>query len=306
MDFSKAFDVVPHRRLLMKLEHLGIRHNINRWIEDFLSNRTQNVIIDGESSTSSPVFSGVPQGTVLGPLLFLVYINNLPDCVASDVRMFADDLILYRQINSHNDCVNLQKDINSLCNWETAWQMRFNKSKCFIMRMTHKKNIPHHAYSMGDSILQEVKHHPYLGVELSSDLTWSKHINQSVNSANKILGLIKRNFWNCASSARETAYKALVRPKLEYASVIWDPHQKIHTESLEKVQRRAARFVKNEYSRFSSVSDMLKDLNWDTLENRRFKARLVTIYKETHGLIPSNINNLLEEKKNQLHVNLTV
>ncbi|PIK55642.1 putative RNA-directed DNA polymerase from mobile element jockey-like [Apostichopus japonicus] len=180
MDFSKAFDVVPHRRLLMKLEHLGIRHNTNRWIEDFLSNRTQNVIIDGESSTSSPVFSGVPQGTVLGPLLFLVYINNLPDCVASDVRMFADDLILYRQINSHSDCDNLQKDINSLCNWETAWQMRFNKSKCFIMRMTHKKNIPNHEYSMGDSILQEVKHHPYLGVELSSDLTWSKHINQSV------------------------------------------------------------------------------------------------------------------------------
>ncbi|XP_071842711.1 uncharacterized protein [Apostichopus japonicus] len=163
--------------------------------------------------------------------------------------------------------------------------------------MTHKKNIPNHEYSMGDSILQEVKHHHYLGVELSSDLTWSKHINQSVNSANKILGLIKRNFWNCASSARETAYKALVRPKLEYASVIWDPHQKIHTESLEKVQRRAARFVKNEYSRFSSVTDMLKDLNWDTLENRRFKARLVTIYKETHGLIPSNINNLLEDKE---------
>ncbi|PIK49123.1 hypothetical protein BSL78_14020 [Apostichopus japonicus] len=139
---------------------------------------------------------------------------------------------------------------------------------------------------------KRLKHLPYRGVELSSDLTWSKHINQSVNSANKILGLIKRNFWNCASSARETAYKPLVRPKLEYAS----GHQQIHKESLQKVQRRAARFVKNDDSRFSSVTDMLKEPNWDTLENRRIKARLVTIYKETHGLIPSNINNLLEDK----------
>lgn len=292
MDFSKAFDVVPHQRLLIKLDHLGIRHNINRWIGSFLSNRSQNVIIDGKSSSSSPVVSGVPQGTVLGPLLFLAFINDLPECVKSYIRLFADDLILYKQIFSTSDCIALQEDINSLCAWESTWQMSFNKSKCFIMRMTHKKKFSQHQYYMGDSVLQEVKHHPYLGVELSNDFSWAKHITQTTNSSNKILGLIKRNFWNCSPSAKETAYKTLVRPKLEYASSVWDPYHKTYIESLEKVQRRAARFIKNDYQRSSSVTNMLKELKWDTLEDRRTKTRLVTIYKETHGIIPSNIHHL--------------
>jgi hypothetical protein len=197
MDFSKAFDVVPHQRLLTKLHHLGIRQNTHQWIEGFLSNRTQRVVIDSQHSSKSPVVSGVPQGTVLGPLLFLAYINDLPDKVTSQVRLFADDLILYRQIESNNDCNTLQDDINSLCDWEAAWQMKFNQSKCFIMRMTHKRKPLNHQYFMGDSVLQEVSHHPYLGVELSDELSWARHINQTVTGANKILGLIKRNLWNC-------------------------------------------------------------------------------------------------------------
>jgi hypothetical protein len=226
MDFSKAFDMVPHQRLLAKLDHLGIRGSTKNWIEGFLIKRHQKVLIDGQSSSGSPVVSGVPQGTVLGPLLFLTYINDLPNCVASDVRLFADDLILYRKIDSPNDCNVLQQDINSLCRWESSWQMKFNISKCYIMRMTHKQNFHHHQYNMGNDTLQEVKHHPYLGVELSNNLSWAKHINQTISSSNRVLGLLRRNFWNCTKATKDIAYKTLVRPKLEYHLLSGHPTKK--------------------------------------------------------------------------------
>ncbi len=116
-------------------------------------------MIDGQSSFSSPVIFGVPQGTVLGPLLFLTYINDLPTHVTSSVRLFADNLILYRAIDSPSDCNVLQRDIDLLSVWESLWQMKFNISKCYIMRMTHKKTFHQHQYNMGNAPLQEVKHH---------------------------------------------------------------------------------------------------------------------------------------------------
>ena len=155
MDFSKAFDMVPHQRLLAKIDHLGIRGNTKLWIESFLTSRQQKVIIDSQSSSSSPVISGVPQETVLGTLLFLSYINDLPDRESSDIRLFADDLILYRPINSPVDCDILQSDIDALCNWKETWQMKFSTSKCFIMHVTHQKNFPPHDYHMNNTILQK-------------------------------------------------------------------------------------------------------------------------------------------------------
>lgn len=293
MDFSKAFDMVPHQRLLTKIDHLGIRGNTKAWIKSFLTLRQQNVIIDGQSSTSSPVTSGVPQGTVLGPLLFLSYINDLPDCVSSNVRLFADDLILYRTIdNPETDCSKLQTDIDSLTSWEKTWQMKFNTSKCFIMHVTHQRNFTRHDYHMNGTVLEKVNHHPYLGVELSSDLSWAKHITQSVSKANSILGLLRRNLWNCTQNTKEIAYKTLVRPRLEYCSPIWDPYQKVYQEKIEKVQRRAARFVTNDHRRTSSVKQMLDSLDWEPLQDRREKARLISLYKEVHHLTPSNIDHL--------------
>ena len=164
MDMSKAFDSVPHRRLLGKLHNLGIRSNTLKWIESFLTNRHQQVVLEGTSSNRAKVSSGVPQGTVLGPLLFLAYINDLPSKVHSKIRLFADDCILYSKICTTEDSNRLQKDLDSLLNWEKDWQMSFNASKCFTMRVTHKKSPITINYMMGDTVLEEVKHHPYLGV----------------------------------------------------------------------------------------------------------------------------------------------
>ena len=126
LDFSKAFDKVSHRRLATKLNHYGVRGNTLAWIQDFLSHRTQQVVVDGEKSAPAPVTSGVPQGTVLGPLLFLVYINDLPSRVNSTARLFADDCLLYRVIKSTDDYHTLQQDLDLLQQWENEWQMSFN------------------------------------------------------------------------------------------------------------------------------------------------------------------------------------
>ena len=140
LDLCKVFDKVPHQRLLLKLSQFGIKGNIMRWIESFLTSRTQQVVLEGATSNQVHVTSGVPQGTVLGPLLFLIYINDIENNIDSQLRLFADDCLLYRVIKSARDCVNLQNDISQLCDWESTWHMTFNSSKCFVMHMSHKKN----------------------------------------------------------------------------------------------------------------------------------------------------------------------
>ena len=148
LDFSKAFDTVPHKRLLAKLRLYGIHGNVLRWIASFLQDRRQLVVCDGEKSEYSPVTSGVPQGTVLGPLLFLLHINDLPSVVdpGTSVRLFADDALIYRTINSIEDQVVLQQDLNRLESWAKSWGMVFNPSKCYMMQIGRGRNILSHMY----------------------------------------------------------------------------------------------------------------------------------------------------------------
>jgi hypothetical protein len=300
MDFSKAFDTVPYKRLLLKLQNVGIRNNILTWIECFLTKRHQRVVLDGAFSTKAKVTLGVPQGTVLGPLLFLIYINDLPDNIRSDVRLFADDCILYRKITSQRDQLQLQADIDVITNWERRWQMSFNKSKCYSMRMTHKKKPAVNTYNMSGTPLEDVNSYPYLGVEISKDMNWAPHINKISKKANKMLGLLRRNLHSCSADVKSIAYKALVRPRLEYCNVIWDPHHETHKYTIERVQRRAARFVTSDYNRETSASALVKSLDWDTLEDRRTKSRLITIYKESRGLLPNNIDQFRYKNTRQL------
>ena len=136
MDFAKAFDKVPHRRQLYKLEFYGIRGSTHKWISSWLSERSQKVVLDGQASDPVPVLSGVPQGSVLGPVLFLIFIYDLPENIRSSVHLFADDCVLYRNIKCPIDCQILRDDLNSLAQWETDWQMEFNVAKCHSMRVT--------------------------------------------------------------------------------------------------------------------------------------------------------------------------
>ena len=187
LDFSKAFDTVPHDRLLSKLEHYGITGPILNWISVFLKGREQRVLVGGAASSQTSVDSGVPQGTVLGPLLFLLHINDLPQVVSSQVRLFADDCLLYRDIRCRDDQVALQRDLDTLRNWGDTWGMRFNAAKCNVLRISRSKTPHTNFYTLGCHILDEVNQAKYLGVTITNELSWSAHIDITTNKAHSPL-----------------------------------------------------------------------------------------------------------------------
>ena len=285
LDFSKAFDMVPHRRLLWKLEHYGIVGHVLAWVSEFLQGRTQQVVVDGAVSGMSDVHSGVPQGTVVGPLLFLLYINDLPDCVKSNVRLFADDCLLYREIVTCEDQAALQEDLLALEKWTLDWGMKFNPGKCTVLTVSRGPQVHSKMYSLCGVVLQSVTEAKYLGVCLSSDLHWSNHINTITSKANSTLGLLRRNLSRCPIQLREQAYIALIRSRLEYCAAIWDPHLIKDISRLEAVQRRAARFVKQDHDPYSSVTTMLQELHWLTLQERRQDLRLAFLFQIVHGKV---------------------
>ncbi len=288
LDFSKAFDRVPHHRLLLKLHHYGIRGSLLTWFDNFLTKRSQRVVVDGEASEWTDVLSGVPQGTVLGPLLFLTFINDISESISSSIRLFADDCLMYRPINTLEDCKALQEDLDKLHNWTTKWQMKFNSDKCHVMQVSHRLNNISYNYHLGEDTLTSVNDHPYLGLTFTSKLSWKTHINNVTLKANRMLGLIKRNLKHCHPQLKEQAYISLVRPHLEYCSTVWNPYHQTTINQVEAIQKRAARFVRNVYQRTESVTSLLKDLNWPSLKDRRENSIKIMMYKISNDLIAIN------------------
>jgi len=303
MDFSKAFDKVSHDRLLYKLARAGVDPVATRWIKSFLTGRSQRVVINGDESSNAPVTSGVPQGSVLGPILFLIFIDDLPQYTkSSKVRLFADDTIVYLTISSIDDCHKLQEDMNGLEIWESDWLMEFHPAKCNILRITRKKTKIIFPYSLHGHPLEEVTSAKYLGVTLSDDMSWTKHIDSISSKANSKLGFLKRNLKIKDQKLKATAYKAIVRPSLEYCSTVWDPHTQVQARTLEKVQRRAARWVTGRYHNTSSVTDMLADLKWRELAQRRVDSRLYMMFKMTRGLVNIHFANHFTLHRNKIQI----
>ena len=243
--------------------------------------------MENSESSSICVSSGVPQGTVLGPILFLIFINDLPDYIShSTLRLFADDCLLYKTIESPQDAIDLQQDLLAMQTWENTWLMRFNISKCFVMRVTQSTKYKiSYDYQLHNTILNSVNHCKYLGVVLQSNLHWSKHVQEISAKANSTLGMIRRNIKKAPKRVKEQIYQTLIRPQLEYASTVWSPWLKQDIIELEKVQRRAARFVHNNYWPLASVAQMIFNLDWESLEARRQKARLSMLFKAINDFI---------------------
>ena len=312
MDFSKAFDKVDHHKLCHKLKNLGVNSKVNNWIKSFLNNRSQRVAVEGQLSSELPVMSGVPQGSVVGPCLFLAYINDLPDSLKSRARLFADDTIIYLTIASENDAQKLQNDLKSLECWEHDWAMEFNPDKCEVLRITRKKKPTIFPYSLHNSVLKTTDNAKYLGVTISQDLNWSKHINNISTKAKNTLRFIKRNVKTRNTKVKEAAYNTYVRPQLEYCSIVWHPWQKHLAYMVESTQRAAARYVCNNYDYASSVTQMLLNLQWKTLEQRRVHNSVVFLYKIHHHLVyvdhnhlvpTRNLNFLIPQSRTQYHSN---
>ena len=288
LDFSKAFDKVGHKRLLRLLRYYGIAGKTNLWIESFLSSRTQQVVVEGEHSYVGNVVSGVPQGSVLGPCLFLFYINSLPEGLLSRARLFADDTLIYMTISSRADGSKLQSDLDALERWEKKWMMEFHPGKCEVLSVSRKRKPTVINYTLHGVALKRVQHAKYLGVTISSDLRWNTHVNNVKAKASRTLGFLRRNLQVKNQAIKTRAYQTLVRPQVEYASAIWDPFTANNTNKLEMVQRTAARYVTNTWYYKASVSELLQTLGWPSLADRREKARLGLFYRMHHGLVAIN------------------
>ena len=299
LDFEKAFDTPPHELLKSKLFSYGIGGTTLNWINAFLCFRQQRVVVNGIKSDWAPVVSGVPQGTVLGPLLFSLYINDISADIESEIRLFADDCVCYREIKNEEDTLKLQRDIDRLGSWARKWGMRFQPVKCNMMQLTNKRSSKIQAnYTLEGTLLENVESIKYLGVTITNDLKWNTHISNVCTKANRTLGFLRRNLYSCPPDVKEAAYKGLVRPVLEYGSSVWDPHTHGLQEELEKVQNRAARFVTGNYVfETGSMTGILGQLKWESLKKRRKDSRLILLYKGLKGKARIPIDDLIPKNR---------
>ena len=224
----------------------GFNGSLPKWFTSYLSERKQRVSISGSLSERLPVTSGVPQRSILGPLLFLLYNNDLPLCTRfSKVALFADDLKSSKIILSRQSCIELQSDIESMYKWSQLWQMDFNVIKCYIISFTRSKN-PIFYYSMNGVPWQRVDVICDLGVIITSSLSWNNHIDNIISKAARISGLIKRTLgWHTSSQNKYIMYCSLVRPLLEYCTLVWSGPNRENIKKIQKIQRSMTRYVFN-------------------------------------------------------------
>jgi hypothetical protein len=278
-DLEKAFDKVPHRNLLNKLRWYKIDNNVIDWIGSFLTNRLQRVRLEDTFSNWAKVLSGIPQGTILGPLLFLIYINDIMDICknGSELFVYADDAKLFSHINSANDVKTLQNDLNNMNNWIKDWSLNLNISKCRIVSYGRKSHIIKYDYFVGNETIERAESITDLGVVFDPQLKFGLHIREKVNKAYARLGIIKRNFKCMSIEIFCLIYKTMVRSQLEYANSVWNPHSKEDIEIIEKVQMRATKLI--ESVKHLSYEDRLKKLGIPTLKYRRLRGDLIEVFK---------------------------
>ena len=279
LDFSKAFDSVPHSGLIAKMLKYHINGNVVKWCSAFLTDRRQKVVLNGKSSKWGKVLSGVPQGSVIGPLLFVIFINDLPGVTLSMVQMFADDIKIFRSLISSQDHPTLQNDLLHLENWAERNRMSFNPKKCQVLHLG--RSNPEETYHISGEVIGPCASVRDLGVQVDRNLDFQEHIQLQVNKANRILGMVRRSFEYLDSDSLVWLYKALVRPHLEYCHHIIYPRFKRDFRLIESVQRRATKFL-------SGLQDLdyevrLRRLRLPSMLYRLKRGDMIEVYKYLHG-----------------------
>ncbi len=278
--------MVPHKRLLHKLRAYGISGNLLAWIRDWLSGRQQRVVLGDHVSEWCDVTSGVPQGSVLGPLFFVLFINDLPDDLLNRVKMYADDTKILGVINSPADYAVLQDDINKCCEWAKTWLMSFNIAKCKVMHVGSGKHKSTREYTMNDeegvlSPLEVTTCERDLGVLVSSDLKLGDQCAAAAAKANWKFGVYKKAFASREKCLWQTLWKTHIRPHLEHAIQAWSPYLAKDIDVLERVQRRVSKHIAG----LSSLSypERLEALGWTTLKDRRTRGDVILAYQHLKG-----------------------
>ena len=289
LDFSKAFDKVDHAILLKKLRLYGIQGKAYRWLENFLSGRTQHVVVDGVTSIIIAVLSGVPQGTVLGPLLFILYINDLFLVVKHcKVKVFADDSKLHKNISSPSDSERLQEDLCAVVRWAVANNMELNESKFQLLQ--HGKNpdlkqpysLPSGASISSDEVVKD------LGVFVDKDLSWRQHITRKSSEAANKAGWVLRTFSTRDRDTMMMLFKTYVRSITEYCCALWSPHLQCDIIMIESIQRSFTAKIAG--YKHLSYWERLKQLDLYSLQRRRERYRIILVWKIYYGKIPNSVN----------------
>lgn len=284
LDFAKAFDTVSHRHLLAKLETFGINSNLLQWLKSYLSGRKQRVAVEGEHSEWLPVVSGVPQGSILGPILFILYINDLPRSVMnSKVALFADDAKCARTIKSEDDCILLQEDLTRIITWSKTWKMRFNATKCQVLTVSRKLHKIIFNYDIEGTHLEHVSSVKDLGITINSSLTWNNHIDTIINKTYRKVGMIKRTMgYQAPRAVLLSLYNTLIRSTIDYGSQVWSPWTAIQIKALESTQRKFTKYILS-YPDLDYVQRLV-ELGLLPLSYRREIMDLTFYFKSKMGL----------------------
>lgn len=300
-DISKAFDRVWHQGLLFKLRSIGISDDLLEWFSDYLKNRQQRVCIKSFCSSWKKVPAGVPQGSILGPTLFLIYINDLVQNIGANIRLFADDTSLYVIVDDPiSSAVQLNIDLETIFNWGKSWLVDFNPNKNESLLVSRKRNNqPQPSLKMGNIEVNEVNDHKHLGLIISSDCTWNQHINHISEKAWKRIGSLRRNKFVLDRLSLSKLYTTFIRPLLEYGNIIWDNSTLGNKKYLDIIQAEAARIVTGG-TKLCSIHKLYKDTGWEMLQTRRNKHKLFQLYKIINGLTPEYLQAILPPRVHEL------
>jgi len=298
MDFKKAFDSVPHVRLVKKLKTYGIEGNLLSWIEDFLSDRFQHVKVNNSESQEKPVTSGVPQGSVLGPTLFIFFINDLPSISTVQTKIFADDTKAYSRIENQQDQTNLQQTIDLMHDWTVKWQLHFNETKCKVLHLGHNNQKLSYFIGKGNNRikLEETTLEKDLGVHVDRDLTFEQHIEKITKKAASKCARILKNFTYRSQEVLVPIFKTIVRPILEYANSAWSSGLRKNINEIEKIQKSYTKHIFQ--VKHLSYEQRLEKLKLPSLEFRRFRGDLIQTFKIARNLYDEETVDTLFKFKN--------
>ena len=296
-DISKAFDRVWHDGLIYKLKKFGIHGDLLNWFKDYLTDRQQKVIIRGQHSELGHIKAGVPQGSIVGPMLFLVYINDLINVVGSNARLFADDTSLYIDFDDPTEAKNiLDTDLLNIQNWAKQWLVNSSPPKTKAMTVSFKKHQSP-PLRFQDTDLADVDSHKHLGLTLSKNLSWSVHISNIIKSASPMADVLRKLKYKVDRESLEKIYFSFIRPKLEYGSEIWDGCKKQDAEMLENFQLDMARIVTG--ARRGTSHDLLyEELKWTLLRDRRYNIKIKQFCDIIEGNSPNYLSDLVPKPVN--------
>ena len=293
-DISKAFDRVWHKGLLHKLRGIGCSEKILLWFSSYLSDRRQRVVLNGIFSDWMAVFAGVPQGSILGPLLFLIFINDIVKCIGASIRLFADDTSLYIIVDLPDQAATiLNTDLKTISDWANSWLVAFNASKTLSVIFSRKSNpVVHPSLFMHDTMINETTNHKHLGLILSNNCSWTEHINSISDKAWARLNLMRTLKFRVSRTSLEKMYISYVRPLIEYSNSVWDNCSTESKNQLESIHIEAARVITGA-TKLCSIEKLFADLGWESLQKRRNKHKLVIFYKILHGIAPTYLSDIV-------------